>query len=94
MEGYAYGKFTFELHFPFMLQPTTTIYGLTFVEAGNAWAQMKNFSPFNLKRSAGAGLRIYLSVLGFMGIDWGYGFDVVNGKKGGSNFHFVLGQEF
>lgn len=93
-EGYAYSKFTFELHFPFMLQPTTTIYGIMFAEAGNAWAQMKNFSPFNLKRSAGAGLRIYLSVLGFMGIDWGYGFDVVNGKKGGSNFHFVLGQEF
>ncbi len=93
-EGYAYGKFTFELHFPFMLQPTTTIYGLVFAEAGNAWPQMKNFSPFNLKRSAGAGIRIYLSVLGFMGIDWGYGFDVVNGKRGGSNFHFVLGQEF
>ena len=93
-EGYAYGKFTFELHFPFMLQPTTTIYGLAFVEAGNAWPQMKNFSPFNLKRSAGVGLRIYLSVLGFMGIDWGYGFDVVNGHKGGSHFHFVLGQEF
>lgn len=93
-EGYAYGKFTFELHFPFLLQPTTTIYGLVFAEAGNAWAQMKNFSPFNLKRSAGAGLRIYLSVLGFMGIDWGYGFDIVNGQKGGSHFHFVLGQEF
>jgi outer membrane protein insertion porin family len=93
-EGYAYGKCTFELHFPFMLQPTTTIYGLVFAEAGNAWTSVQNFSPFNLKRSAGAGLRIYLSVLGFMGIDWGYGFDKVWGTKGGSHFHFVLGQEF
>jgi outer membrane protein insertion porin family len=93
-EGYAYGKCTFELHFPFMLQPTTTIYGLVFAEAGNAWTSVKNFSPFNLKRSVGAGVRIYLSVLGFMGIDWGYGFDKVFGTKGGSHFHFVLGQEF
>lgn len=93
-EGYAYGRFTFELHFPFMLQPTTTIYGLAFVEAGNAWTRVKDFSPFNLKRSAGVGLRIYLSVLGFMGIDWGYGFDTVWGQRGGSHFHFVLGQEF
>lgn len=93
-EGYAYSKFSFELHFPFMLQPTTTIYGILFAEAGNAWTSVKNFAPFNLKRSAGAGVRIYLSVLGFMGVDWGYGFDKVWGKKGGSHFHFVLGQEF
>jgi outer membrane protein insertion porin family len=93
-EGYAYSKFTFELHFPFMLQPTTTIYGLVFAEAGNAWTTVKNFSPFNLKRSAGVGVRVYLSVLGFLGVDWGYGFDKVYGTKGGSNFHFILGQEF
>ncbi len=93
-EGYAYAKFNFELHFPFMLQPTTTIYGILFAEAGNAWNKIDNFSPFNLARSAGAGVRVYLSVLGFMGIDWGYGFDKVMGSKGGSHFHFVLGQEF
>lgn len=93
-EGYAYGKFTFELHFPFLLQPTTTIYGLVFAEGGNAWTSVKDFAPFNLARSAGAGLRVYLSVLGFLGIDWGYGFDQVWGRKGGSHFHFVLGQEF
>ena len=86
-EGYAYGRFTFELHFPLMLQPSTTIYG-------NAWTQVKDFAPFNLKRSAGAGLRIYLPMIGFMGIDWAYGFDYVNGTKGGSHFHFILGQEF
>jgi len=93
-EGYAYAKATMELHFPFLLQPTTTIYGILFAEAGNAWTSVKDFSPFNLKRSAGAGLRVYLSVLGFLGIDWGYGFDTVWGRKGGSHFHFILGQEF
>jgi len=93
-EGYAYGRFTMELHFPFMLQPSTTIYGVAFVEAGNAWTDVKNFAPFDLKRSAGAGVRVYLPMVGFMGIDWAYGFDVVNGQKGGSHFHFILGQEF
>ena len=93
-EGYAYSKFTFELHFPFMLQPATTIYALAFAEAGNAWTSVKEFSPFNLKRSAGVGVRIYLSMLGVLGIDWGYGFDKVWGRRGGSQLHFVLGQEF
>lgn len=93
-EGYAYGKFTFELHFPFMLQPATTIYALAFAEAGNAWTDVKDFSPFNLKRSAGVGIRIYLSMLGVLGIDWGYGFDKVWGRRGGGQLHFVLGQEF
>ncbi|MBQ2839575.1 MAG: outer membrane protein assembly factor BamA [Muribaculaceae bacterium] len=93
-EGYAYTRLGMELHFPFMLQPTTTIYGLAFVEAGNAWTSVKDFSPFNLKRSAGAGVRIYLPMVGMMGIDWAYGFDEVYGQKGGSHFHFILGQEF
>lgn len=92
--GYAYTRFGVELHFPFMLQPTTTIYGLTFLEGGNAWTSVKNFSPFDLKRSAGAGIRIYLPMIGMMGIDWAYGFDYANGQKGGSHFHFILGQEF
>ena len=93
-EGYAYTRFGIELHFPFMLQSTTTIYGLVFAEGGNAWTSVKNFSPFDLKRSAGAGVRIYLPMVGMMGIDWAYGFDKVYGTKGGSHFHFVLGQEF
>ena len=92
--GYAYTRFGMELHFPFMLQPTTTIYGLAFIEGGNAWTSVKNFSPFDLKRSAGAGVRIYLPMVGMMGIDWAYGFDRVYGEKGGSHFHFILGQEF
>lgn len=93
-EGYAYGKFTFELHFPFMLQPSTTIYALAFAEAGNCWTSTEQFAPFNLKRSAGVGVRVYLSMLGLLGIDWGYGFDKVWGRRGGSQLHFVLGQEF
>lgn len=93
-EGYAYGKFTLELHFPFLLQPSTTIYAIAFAEAGNAWYDVKDFSPFNLKRSAGVGARVYLSVLGYLGIDWAYGFDKVWGTRGGSQIHFILGQEF
>ncbi|MCM1491112.1 MAG: outer membrane protein assembly factor BamA [Muribaculum sp.] len=93
-EAYAYAKYTFELRFPFMLQPNTTIFALAFAEAGNAWTDISKFAPFNLKRSAGVGVRLYLSMLGFLGIDWGYGFDKVWGRRGGGNLHFVLGQEF
>ena len=93
-DGYAYTRFLMELHFPLMLSTSATIYPLAFVEAGNAWTSVSRFSPFDLKRSAGVGVRIFLPMLGMMGIDWGYGFDKVFGTKGGSNFHFVLGQEF
>lgn len=92
-EGYAYDRFSLELRYPFMLG-NTTIYGLTFLEGGNAWTETKNFNPFNMKRSAGVGVRIFLPMVGLMGIDWAYGFDKVFGTKGGSQFHFVLGQEF
>lgn len=93
-EGYAYTRLGVELHFPLMLQPTTTIYALAFAEAGNSWTSVKNFNPFSLKRSAGFGVRIFLPMVGMMGIDWAYGFDKVFGEKGGSHFHFILGQEF
>jgi outer membrane protein insertion porin family len=93
-EGYAYTRMGLEIHFPLMLQATTTIYALGFVEGGNAWTSVKKFNPFSLKRSAGAGVRIYLPMVGLMGIDWAYGFDSVFGEKGGSHFHFILGQEF
>lgn len=93
--GYAYDRYTLELRYPFMLG-NTTIYGLTFLEGGNAWYDTNDFNPFDLKRSAGVGVRIYLPMVGLMGIDWGYGFDetLSTGSKGGSQFHFVLGQEF
>ena len=92
-EGYAYDRFTLEIRYPFLLG-NTTIYGLAFAEAGNAWTETKKFNPFDMKRSAGVGLRIFLPMVGMMGIDWAYGFDKVFGTKGGSQFHFVLGQEF
>ncbi len=91
--GYAYDRLSLELRYPFLLG-NTTIYGLTFLEAGNAWNDPKNFNPFDMKRSAGVGVRIFLPMVGLMGIDWAYGFDKVYGNKGGSNFHFILGQEF
>ena len=93
-DGYAYDRFAVELHFPLMLSQSATIYPLVFIEGGNAWTDIKDFNPFDLKRSAGVGARIFLPMIGMMGIDWGYGFDKVYGEKGGSNFHFVLGQEF
>ena len=95
--AYAYDRLSLEIRYPFLLG-NTTIYGLGFAEAGNAWYDPKNFNPFDMKRSAGVGVRIYLPMVGLMGIDWAYGFDKVynNGanKRGGSQFHFVLGQEF
>lgn len=96
--GYAYSRLSMELRYPFILEPSSTIYGLLFVEAGNAWTDIKDFSPFDLKRSAGVGVRIYLPMIGLMGIDWAYGFDTPNygdtSKRSGSNFHFIIGQEF
>ena len=92
--GYLYDKFTMELRYPLSLEQSATIYALTFVEAGNCFNKMSDFNPFNLKRSAGVGVRIFLPMFGMMGIDWGYGFDTDNtGKKSGSQIHFVLGQE-
>ena len=93
-EGYAYSRLGLEVHFPLMLQPSTTIYALAFAEGGNAWTSVKKFNPFDMKRSAGVGARIYLPMVGMMGIDWAYGFDRINGEKGGSHVHFILGQEF
>ena len=95
-EGYAYDRFTLELRYPFLLG-NTTIYGLGFIEGGNAWTDVKQFNPFDIKRSAGVGVRIFLPMVGMMGIDWAYGFDrpyISSTSRGGSQFHFVLGQEF
>ena len=95
-EGYAYTRLGLELRYPLMLETSTSIYALTFVEAGNAWHDVNKFNPFQLKRSAGVGVRIFLPMIGMMGIDWAYGFDKINGSSqySGSQFHFILGQEF
>lgn len=92
--GYLYNKFTMELRYPLSLEQSATIYALGFVEAGNCFSTIKGYNPFDLKRSAGVGVRIFLPMFGMMGIDWAYGFDkAIDGSKGGSQFHFVLGQE-
>jgi len=95
-DGYAYSRLSMELRYPLILEQTSTIYVLGFLEAGNAWTNIATFSPFDLKRSAGIGARIFLPMIGLMGIDWGYGFDrpTPSSKISGGQFHFILGQEF
>ena len=90
--GNVYDKFTFELRYPIILQPSSTIYALVFAEGGNCWSDIKKFNPFQIKRSAGVGVRIFLPMVGLLGVDWGYGFDGPAGSK--SQFHFVIGQQF
>ncbi len=94
--GYAYARFSAELRYPFILGASTNIYGLIFAEAGNSWTDIGKFNPFDLKKSMGVGARIYLPMVGLIGIDWAYGFDKVQDTMtySGSHFHFILGQEF
>lgn len=92
-----YNKFTFELRYPITLNPSASIYGLTFFEAGAAFDNFKSFSPFELNRSAGLGLRIFMPAFGLLGIDFGYGFDPIPGTNLGPNgweTHFIIGQQF
>ncbi len=95
-DGNMYTKITLELRYPLTLQPSATVYGLVFAEAGNSWSEFRDFNPFQLHRSAGVGLRIFLPMFGLLGIDWGYGFDQVPGlpSAAGGNFHFTMGQNF
>ena len=90
--GNVYDKFTVELRYPVILQPQSTIYALVFLEGGNCWSDIREFNPFQIKRSAGVGVRVFLPMIGLLGVDWGYGFD--DKTNGGSQFHFVLGQQF
>ncbi|MDD2425645.1 MAG: outer membrane protein assembly factor BamA [Bacteroidales bacterium] len=93
--GNVYDKFTIELRYPLVLEAQSTIYALLFLEGGNSWSDIRDFNPFSIKRSAGVGVRVLLPIVGMLGIDWGYGFDPVGDKaKGGSNFHFLIGQQF
>lgn len=91
-----YSKYTVEVRYPIMRQGQTLVYALAFAEAGNAYMDVKDFKPFNLKRSFGAGLRIFLPIIGMLGIDWGYGLDRANNtvdRISGSQFHFTLGAQ-
>jgi len=96
--GTVYTKLTTELRYLISGNPSAKIFALGFLEAGNSWADFKDFSPFRVNRSAGVGVRIFLPMFGLLGVDYGWGFDPVRGtpedqrKKG--NFHFMIGQQF
>ncbi|MDX2414430.1 MAG: outer membrane protein assembly factor BamA [Bacteroidales bacterium] len=93
--GNVYQKLTFEIRYPFTLNPQATIFGLVFLEAGKAWYELKDYNPFKLHRSAGVGLRANLPMFGLLGIDYAYGFDAVPGQDvAGHQFHFTMGQQF
>ena len=94
--AYMYSKYQFELRYLISPSPQATIYALTFAEGAKGWTSFKDFNPFGLYRSAGVGVRIFLPMLGQLGIDWGYGFDAIptGNKPSGSHFHFVMGQQF
>ena len=92
----AYNKYTMELRYPLILKPSSQIYMLGFLEGGNGFKSWKEFSPFKIKRSAGIGIRMYLPIVGLLGLDWGWGFDCAAGqtKRSGSQLHFTIGQTF
>jgi outer membrane protein insertion porin family len=92
--GTIFTKYTLELRYPFSLNPSATIYGLSFLEAGNSWLGFGEFNPFEVKRSAGVGVRIFLPMFGLLGLDWGYGFDPIYGLPSAnkSQFHFSINQ--
>ena len=97
--GNVYSKITFEIRYPVSLNPQATIYVLSFLESGRAWYKLSEYNPFRMNRSAGIGVRANLPMFGLLGVDWGYGFDIVpeplsypNANK--SQFHFVIGQQF
>ncbi len=95
----VYNKFSMELRYPITLKSSASIYALTFLEAGSSYADFKSYNPFNLNRSAGAGLRVFMPAFGLLGIDFGYGFDALPGATGtskpnGWETHFIIGQQF
>ncbi|MBN2615316.1 MAG: BamA/TamA family outer membrane protein [Bacteroidales bacterium] len=92
--GTIFSRYTLELRYPISLAASSTIYVQAFVEAGNAWLGSKNFNPFDVKRAAGVGARIYLPMFGMLGLDWAYGFDPIPGlpSANGSHFHFSMNQ--
>jgi len=95
--GNVYSKITMELRYPVSLNPQATIYGMAFIESGRAWYSLDEFNPFSMNRAAGFGLRANLPMFGLLGIDWGYGFDPAptgQSNANGSQFHFVIGQQF
>lgn len=91
-----YNKFSLEVRYPVTLAQMASIYVLGFAEGGASYDGFRNYNPFELKRSAGAGLRIFMPAFGLLGIDFGYGFDPVLGQnqRNGWQTHFIIGQQF
>ncbi len=94
--GVVYNKYVMEVRYLVSPNPSATIFVLAFAEAGNNWGSYKDFNPYDLKKSAGMGARIFMPAFGLLGIDWGYGFDPIPGqtKRSGPQFHFTIGQQF
>ena len=94
--GNLFEKITVELRYPFVLKPAATVFGMLFTEAGNCWYEFAGFNPYDIKRSAGVGIRAFLPMFGLLGVDWGYGFDAIPGNPSANkgHFHFVIGQQF
>ncbi|MFT3793481.1 outer membrane protein assembly factor [Flavobacterium sp.] len=94
--GSIYNKFSMELRYPITMKAAASIFVLGFVEGGASYDNFKQYNPFVLKRSAGAGLRIFMPAFGLLGIDFGYGFDPLTGgtKANGMETHFIIGQQF
>lgn len=94
--GSIYDKFTFELRYPITMGQQATIYALGFAEAGNTWSDTREFKPFELRRSVGLGVRIFMSAFGMLGFDFGYGFDktLYSNEPSGWQTHFIIGQQF
>ena len=93
----VYNKFSLELRYPITLKPSASIYALSFLEAGNGYNNFREFNPFNSKRSAGFGVRIFMPAFGLLGIDFGYGFDSASENDlnpHGWETHFIIGQQF
>ncbi|GAB3176512.1 outer membrane protein assembly factor BamA [Telluribacter humicola] len=93
--GVVYNKFVMEMRYPVSLNPQATIFVLSFLEGGNNWGNYRDYNPFDIKRSAGVGARIFMPAFGLLGIDWGYGFDRIQGSqtRSGGQFHFTIGQQ-
>lgn len=91
--GTLINKYTAEVRYPFSLNPQAMIYGLTFLEAGNTWTNFRNYNPFQVYRAGGFGIRVFLPMFGMLGLDWGYRFDEVPGRRNmpQSDIFFTIG---
>jgi len=94
--GSIYNKFQLELRYSITDSPSASIYTLGFIEAGNSYDNFSTFNPFELKRSAGLGIRIFMPAFGLLGIDFAHGFDPLPGftEKSGWQTHFIIGRQF